>query len=401
MNKNQLYNNIMSQVSEVIKRCLNETYGIKEFDNKEYDSEIMDISKDILNHFNDTLEYNSILLENDEELCYLQQLNYEIKTIDWLENLHVYLTNTPINSLENDSMVITNQVYIYRDQFTKSNIVPCDYKFQIINNDNELVEPFIINKNMVKHASILIIIPDISKIYTLDELCSILKHELSHVYDFYSTKLTPNETNTDFLELHSFLKLPYILEKEIETLMKKEISISQKRNIINNIDENMLHNIFVENIYLLNKSELRARLQNCRYEIQKNIHMLDSKIINKDLMQDRLRLISDQFNTYYSLYELFKLLVKYTPNDIKEKFTENSIKDQFGKLRPDNYEPKYPYNKSFKNNRNIYDLDSFDKFFNYHINNIYDIFLKNALSIFNDYFTSKKVSGLTQLSKHQ
>lgn len=42
--------------------------------------------------------------------------------------------------------------------------------------------------------------------------------------------------------------------------MKKEISISQKRNIINNIDENMLHNIFVENIYLLNKSELRARL---------------------------------------------------------------------------------------------------------------------------------------------
>lgn len=87
---------------------MNETYGIKEFDNKEYDSEIMDISKDILNHFNDTLEYNSILLENDEELCYLQQLNYEIKTIDWLENLHVYLTNTPINSLENDSMVITN-----------------------------------------------------------------------------------------------------------------------------------------------------------------------------------------------------------------------------------------------------------------------------------------------------
>ncbi|MBO6271660.1 hypothetical protein J6O48_02635 [bacterium] len=189
-------------------------------------------------------------------------------------------------------MVITNQVYIYNNQLNKSNIIPCNYNFQIINNNNEIIEPFIINRDIVKHASIIITVPNITKIYNVDELAAILKHELSHIYDAYSSQLSLNEINTDLMELDSFLKLPYKLEQNIELLLNSNISIYKKRNIIKTLDENILHNIFVENIYLLNKSELRARLQNCRYEIKKNIHILDSKIINIDLMQDRLRLIS-------------------------------------------------------------------------------------------------------------
>ena len=398
--KQQLYDNIIKQVSNVIETCLNETYGIKEYDNKEYDNEINSIANDILNHFSNTLEYNAILLENDEEFCYLQQLNYKLKSIDWLELLHVYITTTPINSYENDTMVITNQVYIYNNQLNKSNIIPCNYNFQIINNNNEIIEPFIINRDIVKHASIIITVPNITKIYNVDELAAILKHELSHIYDAYSSQLSLNEINTDLMELDSFLKLPYKLEQNIELLLNSNISIYKKRNIIKTLDENILHNIFVENIYLLNKSELRARLQNCRYEIKKNIHILDSKIINIDLMQDRLRLISKQFNTYFTLYELFNLFIKYIPNNIKEKFTENSIKEQFGKQRPNYYEPKYPYNKSFKNNKNDYDISSFDKFFTYHIDNIYNIFLKNAISIFNDYFYQNETSALKIMSEN-
>ena len=399
MDQGYLYNKIMENVEKVIKQTINETFGVKEFGNEQYDKEIYKIADDILKNFEYPIQYDSVLLENGNEICKLKQLKYKIKSIDWLYNLYVYITSFPILSYDNDVITIENQTFVYEKiNDEKVKIVPADFSFRIINNDL-IVEPYIVKDNKIVQASILISVPNIgivkNKLYKHDELSAILQHEFSHLYDYLATGKTSKIVNTDLMEQGNYLSLSEEQNDLIKKLLGNNIRAIEKKQIIKEkINSNVLHNLFVDNIYLLNKSEMRARLQNCRYEIKKNIDRCNSIVYNQDIQQNILRQISVQFNTYYILYELFKLLIKYTPNEVKEEFVEKSIKEQFGKLRPDNYEPKYPYNKSFKNNKNEYDLDSFDKFFNYHIDNIYNIFLRNALSIFGQYFQGQYQSPL-------
>lgn len=397
----KIYDQIMSQISEIIETNINEAFGIKEYENKQYDKEILDIASDILQLFKTPLQYNAVLVENDDEICKLFHKKYVIRSIKWLQTLHVYLTSYPILSYDPDIFMVADKSFGYNKERNK--IEEYKYSFQLFNNTKP-VEPLIIRNNKIIKASIIISVPDRynigiispikSYIFKADELSFILKHELSHLYDLLSNNITIKQLNTDLLEQESYLTLDETYEQIATTLLSNN-DVNNKvksKTIKEKITAQNLHNLFVENIYLLNKSEMRARLQNCRYEIKKNI----DKVIYNHVKQNLLRQISRQFETYYILYELFGLLIQYTPDNIKQEFVEQSIKEYFGKPRPDNYEPKYPYNKSFKNDKNTYDINSFDSFFEYHRKNIYDIFLHNAMSIFEQYFDdpNKGLKGL-------
>ena len=399
IDKTQLYNDIMSSISIIVKQKIDESFGIKEYDNIEFNKEIQNISAKIINTYNNGLQYNAILIENDNQICELQQLKFTLKSIEWLVNLHIYLTCSTILSNDNDVFLVDNQIYMY-DTNARDNISTYNYEFQIFNGDT-IIEPYITDNNKIIQASIIISIPNKNNIFNIEELSSIIQHELSHIYDLFSQKKRTKHLNTDLLEVNSYLDIPENSWFIINKLLNNSTTIKVKKGIIKEkIDASTLNNIFVDNIYLLNKSEMRARLHNCRYEIKHNIYKIRNEIINKDLKQDLLRKISAQFNTYYILHEIFKLFVKYIPDNIKEDFVNEVISKKFGKERPNGYEPKYPYNKSFKNKNNTYDLSSFDKFFTYHIDNIYNIFLKNAISIFEQYFYQDPKAGLKIMSEN-
>ena len=225
--------------------------------------------------------------------------------------------------------------------------------------------------------------------FNKSELTLILKHEISHIYDVYKQNISFNKLNNDLLELSSDIiyndnKTNDIIDK----LLNEKNNVNTLKHLINTeVSYEVVSNFIADNLYLLNKSELRARLNNCRYEIEQFINNKNIilNIKNNDILQDKLRLISSTFNTYFILYEILKMFIKYLSNDIKQQFIDNDIKNVYDKLRPNDYNYKKMFNKKLTNNYNQYTLKSFDLFIQYHVDNIYNIFLKHAISIFGNY----------------
>ena len=121
-----LYENIMNNVSKIIKKQLSETYGIQDFDNVEYTKELETISSDILNHF-DNVIYDCTLYQNNKPIVLLQKLKYEIKSLDWLDKIDVYITNKSIIENNNDVFLLYhNNCYL----FNENKIIPIKYKLK-------------------------------------------------------------------------------------------------------------------------------------------------------------------------------------------------------------------------------------------------------------------------------
>lgn len=383
-----LYENIMKDVADVVKKHLDETFGIKEYNNLAFTNELKNISKLILTKIiTNNINYNYALYENDNYLVNLERNRFSLSSIDWCNNVDIYLTETPITD-DNLDIFIIDDNYTYNERNDK--LILCHYTFKLLKDNNKIVEPFIFKNNKLSRVSIIISYNKNIKL-TEDELTSILKHEFTHIYDLLSNKLTIAELNSDLINLNSNygndLNLSFNSFLILNNLLTENDENKKKELIKNNVNYQIIHLLFKDNIYLLNKSELKARLSNCRYDIQRKINFLNDKISN--ILQEELRKISKDFNTYFILFNIFKLLIEYLPDNIKKEFAEKDIKNIYGKLRPeiDNKWIKYPYNNSFKDKHNTYSEQSFNLFFNYHKENIYNIFLKHAISIFEDYIS--------------
>ena len=194
-----LYENIMNDVSKIIKKQLSETYGIQDFDNVEYTKELETISSDILKHF-DNVIYDCTLYQNNKPIVLLQKLKYEIKSLDWLDKIDVYITNKSIIENNNDVFLLYhNNCYL----FNENKIIPIKYKLNIFNKNEIITEPFIFYNNKIKQATLIISVPNKKLLFNKSELTLILKHEISHIYDVYKQNISFNKLNNDLLELSS------------------------------------------------------------------------------------------------------------------------------------------------------------------------------------------------------
>ena len=82
----------------------------------------------------------------------------------------------------------------------------------------------------------------------------------------------------------------------IDKLLNEKNNVNTLKHLINTeVSYDVISNFIADNLYLLNKSELRARLNNCRYEIEQFINNKNIilNIKNNDILQDKLRLISE------------------------------------------------------------------------------------------------------------
>lgn len=145
-------------------------------------------------------------------------------------------------------------------------------------------------------------------------------------------------------------------------------------------------------LYLLNKSELHARVMNFVGEIRKIEKMQEYQgyidgPFSKTKYLYGLCKISETFNMYYNFYHNFELFIKYLKDDVKIEFAENEIKLLYNKKRVHNVStlPERPYNFNFAED-NIYNQKTFDYFFNYHRKNIKHLFLQNAMRLTIQYY---------------
>lgn len=279
--------------------------------------------------------------------------------------------------------------------FNKQNIIITDD----LNNINTTM---VIFKDCVEKATIEFVFGN-NKM-TLEELTFVVMHELGHIYDIFKSKLMSTFINRDLQLINPNFKIDAKHNNIIDKLVHNMLSITQKKNLIlkdETFDEIAIYDCFQMFVYMLNSSELRQRLKNfhydlCNIELSKII-ITRTKLNSENTPKKRLETVlvenSEEYNFYFNVSQLFRLFVQYTPVETKKKFAEIYIKEVFAKkISSDNiygWEDPFrdgklvmvakqrPYIRSFKDNGE-YNENSFNKFFEFHIKRIDDIFLKNA-----------------------
>ena len=167
--------------------------------------------------------------------------------------------------------------------------------------------------------------------------------------------------------------------------MNPTISQDEKKKIVRKMTVDEISDFFAETIYVFNRSEMRQRLNNFRYEMSKaNLKYAKMRISNEpmEVILSSYSVIYADYLTYYKILGLFK---DYLDDTVKNEFANNDIKLIYAKKRDEPNVPKYTYGESFLDDGK-YTHRSFDKFVEYHRRNIMDIFLHNATSMAVDIF---------------
>lgn len=393
--KQHIYESIMSRLSDIVTIRLNEKFGIYDYDNELLDSECSEISKTIVQKFVADIpnrQKNCRLITYFENQSYdidLYCISHYMSSVKWLQCLDIYLTG----ELEDDlsvMLVVDNTVYSVSED-NDYELVKLTRSFELFNNRGIEISPFVMKDGIVQRASIIVNIPHIYKIHT--DISSIIRHEIGHIFDLYIKKGDNDALNNDLIELtNPEITNMYCSDEtyDIQTIMMNpRIDYSTKYDIMSgalNSYQKMTYddfrNIVKDNIYMLNESEMHQRLVNFRNELR-SIYRNLPKDNDSAKLQRCLSIWSETFGTYFALYQFFKLARKCLPDEIKMKFVNNDVKLVYGHKR-DNFKFKYPYTNDFSDN-GIYNLKSFDNFVDFHMNRIYENFLKKALSMTIDY----------------
>ena len=387
-----LYNRVMSVMEKTLRDIfeqLNEEYGLHFYADKNFHNVANLIADTILYTFKeiDISGYN-IAMYNDIDDVYIRedapiQMRRVVfpTNLGWLDKIDLYVTKT---ILDNDSFVVCDD-YVWGwdiDENGEYKEKPKRRSFSFVFKDtnNDIIRnPYMVSNGIIKRASIVFSLNSINK----DELIPLIEHEIGHIYDMYANGLTATEMNTDLMNIPR-LQIS-TNEKNIALLMNPTISQDEKKEIVRKMTVDEISDFFAETVYVFNRSEMRQRLNNFRYEMTKaNLKYAKMRISNEpmEVILSSYSVIYADYLTYYKILGWFK---ESLDDSVKNEFANNDIKLIYAKKRDEPNVPKYAYGESFLDDSK-YTHRSFDKFIEYHRRNIMDIFLHNATSMAVDIF---------------
>lgn len=393
--------NVIEAVDEIIDDIV--PYINKSIKNAlRYVIENPNIDKTINNQMYINLFEPDTKIEFKENKIYTKKFETYIDN-DWIEKLNVYVS-FDFNATENDA--------IYNDYMTLSDssaeyVENNNNTGYIINQVNFIIKDInkprkhkieIIKNKQYEEASVLLIIRNAELISKQSSgFDYIIKHELEHLYYRLINDITNIKDNSDTIE-QMFYNIDVNIEdidkynKMLSILNDIEIDDKKRIEIIKNMDYQSIQVYIMDILYLLNASELHARLMNFVQEIRTIEKLQEYKeYINGPYSKTKylyaLCKISSIFNSYYMYYHNFELFIKYINDDVKCTFSENDIKSIFNKKRNHQIKtlPDRPYEINFSEN-DVYDEKVFDAFFNFHRKRIKHIFLETAMKLTIDYY---------------
>ncbi len=250
---------------------LRESYGKIEFGNKEYENIIKEVSDEIIKDLKSGLDYDTRL---DGELYFKRYYIDLSKCTKWINDITIYVSDIFEN--QNDSCIISRNKY-------NSYVIDT-------NNINVYSCPFTIKDNKVSNVSIYINCVDLND--NNFDIYYVILHELKHIYDMYITKISEADLNSDILYSQRYDSV---------------VNTNNKKLILNNIDSQkqfqmkhvLVGDVFkylISNAYLLNKSEVQARIENTIGQFNK---IEDEIELHK---RSDLCKYSEIYNEYYWLY---------------------------------------------------------------------------------------------------
>ena len=296
LRKSYLYNSIMKDVSYSLKQILDETLGSLYLNDKEksiVDKIFNDI--DTEKYKNNKLSYKDYqqIADSSDNLYNLQYDNI----LPWLEHLEIII-------IENDSYNSTNAAAML---------------------DTEGYTSFSKNKDKILYATIVIINPHRER-FTKNKIT----HELNHYYSEFNRYKT-----TSIFNVYGDLELNI-------KLSNSQIDFTNYEYIQDNLTNfGFIRQVFLDCLYWLNESEIKAHIEDIYSEIHDNVqNNLNCKNIS-DITE-----LSQTLKTYYNIDKILhfykdnlddmqnKMLQKALLNKVKTIYNRNrmSLNQIYSKL---------------------------------------------------------------------
>ena len=320
LRKSYLYNNIMKDVSYSLKQILDETLGSLYLNDKEksiVDKIFNDI--DTEKYKNNKLSYKDYqqIANSSDNLYNLQYDNI----LPWLEHLEIII-------IENDSYNSTNAAALL------------DY-------DNYTT----FSKEKIIYATIVIINPKRER-FTKNKIT----HELNHYYSEFNRYKT-----TSIFNVYGDLELNI-------KLSNSQIDFTNYEYIQDNLTNfGFIRQVFLDCLYWLNESEIKAHIEDIYSEIHDNVqNNLNCKNIS-DITE-----LSQTLKTYYNIDKIlhfYKDNLDDMQNKMLQKALLNKVKTIYNRNR---MSLNQIYSKLFNKIKKIYK----------HVNRLY-VYCKNEY--LNDY----------------
>jgi len=257
-----------------MEKRITEEYGYYGFNNKEYHEKTEMLAEDILNFFKYNEKYNNEyqILDNNGNTIVKNTHKIEYSRFcSWLNRIFILITNAPLNnkSLTEPDYIILSNEYIYGKENGKLITIKKEYKIKD-NRFEEILCPYIAFKDKVEKATIVISIPDKSKLCDKEELKYILLHELGHIFDAFKKNVDFADMNYDLITQSFFRSgdnIPYDIVEFMRKINNPFINPNNLETIIKSATYQQVSMFFEQNIYYLNDSEMRQHLKNFRYEL--------------------------------------------------------------------------------------------------------------------------------------
>lgn len=350
-------------LSEHKRGFLCESFGVLEYDNETFNSKIKDFVNDKLKlvfYRNTVIEYDSIIKYDNNCKWYK---HYELDIyLGWVDKLEIFAAR----GNEAESFVLSD---ICTDNGKQ--IFPVYY-------NGEWKPSYELCGNRVKYFSIVVIY---NRVADVNDLIGIIKHEIRHGYDLFRDKFIANHSNRDIIYFNDILnnlktsENKDITYKYFETKYW-EYSIEDMRLFISRLTILDIFKLFCDMIYYFNLSEIGARLNNYREEIEEGM--------NNDK--------SSTYELYYGLRKLVEIIKECVRDRDKEVFAKKYARefekvyqydedDMKRELKPKVEKDKFYISFKYCGK---YDAKSFDKICDFYIDRLNKYFFKNVDKIYTD-----------------
>ena len=316
---------ISDNIGSPIPIFINESYGIKEFNNKEFVDAIYRFINDTLLPQLPYIDENSYDSEvpdiKPEDGNRFKMFSIEHLCCRWLKRVDIYVSR---NCGGLASYVLSTLYDLDKRR---------DYE---IVRDGIAYPSYELNGNEIEYMSITLSIP--YRVVSPNDLFGVIRHEIKHGYDYMCSGFNSNIMNKDILYANDFLTIDQKDEDAPKTIPPYwDYDFDTLMACLLRMDVKDVMRAICSILYYLNSSEMTSRLNNHRASLiqMKKMHM---KLMN-----------SSTQNLYIKLRSFLNYLIKYIPDNIKMEFSEMYMSD-FERIY--SYEEEFSNKKSFRHSGN-------------------------------------------------
>lgn len=366
-------------------RILNESYGILNYRDSLLDKSLSSIIEDIYNEHSCCV-YDCVIDNGSSEISMKDSFKAKKYICEinnwWIGELDIYVSYDNDCSSENMAAVIApTMVYITsydNDEVGCRKVVKLNYQSFKIDCKEKRDDLFVRDDERLLKGSVVLCMSQ--GLYNKNELVYIMHHELRYLFDIFIGRTSQFEINKDVIyNDYKQGDAERVNMNFLNMLFSYRVNDEMKIEIIRSLNKDKLECFFYDTAYILNLSEIRARLRNFEYEINcvdkgEFYRMLED---GDEKFADVVSYVSQYFYEYYVLYKIFGWMKKCVCEKVKCEFSGSYIKNVCDVVTDEI--PCGLFGRMF--GKYGYDSDCFDDFVETLMRRLQKEFLSNAVEL--------------------